>query len=107
MAAEAAPLADYLGSGQAMTKEEMVHKLVAHSVQAALADSKRYWLSDVFERGFAGYRNYSADRLRRELQLRGLSQPVDELMDEDAGADEDWDDGTESLLDVGVEPDYE
>jgi hypothetical protein len=68
-----------------MTKEDMVHKLVSHSVQSALAESKRYWLSDLFERGFAGYQNLSTEQLRRELQMRGLAA-------DDGGEDEDLDD---------------
>jgi hypothetical protein len=75
-----------------MTKEDMVHKLVSHSVQSALAESKRYWLSDLFERGFAGYSNLSTEQLRRELQLRGLEPGDDDLAHEFADtADADFD----------------
>ncbi len=83
-----------------MTKEQMIHKLVSHSVQTALSESKRYWLSDLFERGFAGYRNYSADQLRRELQLRGLAGTEDELLDEDIEDDIEWNGDAEAMLDL-------
>jgi hypothetical protein len=66
-----------------MTRDEMVRRLVEFSVAAALGESRRYWLRDLFERGFAGYRNYSDKRLRRELELRGLVQPEDTLVDEE------------------------
>jgi hypothetical protein len=95
-----------------MTKEEMVHKLVAHSVQAALAESKRYWLSDLFERGFAGYRNFSTDQLRRELQMRGITASGEEAADDDLDDDIDWDgsewdDSAASALDLDLEFDRE
>ena len=90
-----------------MTKEEMVHKLVAHSVQTALAESKRYWLKDLFERGFAGYRNYSTEQLRRELQLRGLTEPLDELANDDSDGELDWEDDAESVLDLELDTDSE
>lgn len=67
----------------AMTRDEMIRRLVEFSVTAALGESRRYWLRDLFERGFAGYRNYSDKRLRRELELRGLVQPEDTLVDEE------------------------
>ena len=67
----------------AMTREKMIRRLVEFSVVAALGESRRYWLREVFERGFAGYRNYSDRRLRRELELRGLVQAEDALIDEE------------------------
>jgi hypothetical protein len=89
-----------------MTKEDMIHKLVSHSVQSALAESKRYWLSDLFERGFAGYSNLSTEQLRRELQMRGLAAAdaddlEDELGDID-GFDDDaeWDEEIECGLEL-------
>lgn len=56
-----------------MNKEEMIRKLVAHSVKTALSESKHYWLNDLFEKGFTGYRNLSRGQLKAELQMRGLS----------------------------------
>jgi hypothetical protein len=67
-----------------MTRQEMIRRLVEFSVNAALGDSRRYWLSDLFERGFVGYRKFSDRRLWRELQLRGLVQPEDTFVDGDA-----------------------
>ena len=57
-----------------MNREEMIRRLVAFSVQAALSESQPYWLHELFEKGFAGYRNFSSGKLRRELQLRGLDE---------------------------------
>jgi len=71
-----------------MTRKEMIRKLVALSVETALAESHRYWLSEVFEKGFVGYGNFSDGRLLREMQLRGLAAPSD------VADDDDLDDGT-------------
>lgn len=90
-----------------MTKEDMVHRLVSFSVQAALAESKKYWLSDLFERGFAGYRNLSAEQLRRELELRGLTAPEREDLDEDLD-DGEWESGGDwDGADCGLELRYQ
>lgn len=67
----------------------MVRRLVAYSVKTALTEPKQYWLNDVFEKGFTGYRNLSRLQLAQELQLRGLEEPeadaaCDELPDEEA-----------------------
>jgi hypothetical protein len=67
----------------AMTRDEMIRRLVEFSVKAALGDPRRYWLSELFERGFVGYRKFSDQRLWRELQLRGLVGPEDALVDGD------------------------
>ena len=88
-----------------MTKEDMVHKLVSHSVQSALAESKRIWLSDLFERGFAGYSNLSTEQLRRELQMRGLEAGDDAAEDEDLielldDDDAEWDEEIECGLEL-------
>jgi hypothetical protein len=60
-----------------MNREEMIRRLVAFSVQAALSEAQPYWLHELFEKGFAGYRNFSPGKLRRELQLRGLDDVDD------------------------------
>jgi hypothetical protein len=65
-----------------MTRKDMIRKLVALSVDTALAESQRYWLSEVFEKGFVGYGNFSDGQLLREMQLRGLAAP-DEVPDDD------------------------
>lgn len=65
-----------------MNKEEMVRTLVAYSVKTALSESKHYWLSDLFEKGFAGYRNLSRGQLVRELQMRGLETTNESAMEE-------------------------
>jgi hypothetical protein len=64
-----------------MSREEMIRRLVAFSVQAALHESQSYWLHELFEKGFAGYRSFSDGKLRRELQLRGLDEVDDEYDD--------------------------
>jgi hypothetical protein len=66
-----------------MTRKEMIRKLVALSVDTALAESHRYWLSEVFEKGFVGYGNFSDGQLLREMQLRGLAGPADVADDDD------------------------
>ena len=60
-----------------MNKEEMIKTLVAYSVKTALSESKPYWLSELFEKGFAGYRNLSRAQLAQELQMRGLDEETD------------------------------
>jgi hypothetical protein len=80
-----------------LNKEEMIRKLVAHSVNTALAESKHYWLSELFEKGFTGYRNLSRGQLLQELQMRGLEgtgDPYthDDDLDLDALDAEDYDD---------------
>ena len=69
----------------------MVRKLVAYSVTTALAEPKHYWLSDVFEKGFTGYRNLSRSQLAQELQMRGLEESDGaggEELEEDAACDD-------------------
>jgi hypothetical protein len=65
-----------------MTRKEMIRKLVALSVDTALAESQRYWLSELFEKGFIGYCNFSDGQLLREMQLRGLA-PADAAAEDD------------------------
>jgi hypothetical protein len=66
-----------------MNRDEMIRKLVQHSVKAALAESRHYWLSEMFEKGFAGYRSLSRKQLLQELQMRGLEKPADDFDDDD------------------------
>jgi hypothetical protein len=66
-----------------MTRKDMIRKLVALSVDTALAESHRYWLSEVFEKGFVGYGNFSDGQLLREMQLRGLAAPTDVAEDDE------------------------
>jgi hypothetical protein len=87
-----------------MTRKEMIRKLVALSVDTALAESQGYWLSEVFEKGFVGYGNFSDGQLLREMQLRGLAAP-DDLPDYDIEIGEDpvFDALDHSLPDVPAE----
>lgn len=55
-----------------MTKQEMVKKLVEHSVAAALREPDGIWLREIFERGTAGFANLPRAALRLEMELRGL-----------------------------------
>ncbi len=86
-----------------MTREEMIKALVAHSVKTAVSEAKHYWLSELFEKGFTGYRNLSRAQLVQELQMRGLEDPDDpweapEPDDEDADVDvEEYEDRDLSL----------
>jgi hypothetical protein len=82
-----------------MGKEEMIRKLVQHSVKTALAESKHYWLCDVFEKGFTGYRNLSRAQLTQELQLRGLAKNEAEFDDDDLD-DIDLEDYSEPPLEL-------
>ena len=65
-----------------MSKDEMIRKLVQHSVKTAVSEAKHYWLADLFENGFAGYRKLSRSQLERELQMRGLAK-AEAAIDED------------------------
>ena len=84
-----------------MSKDEMIRKLVQHSVKTALTESKHYWLCDLFEKGFTGYRNLSRGQLMRELQMRGLEK-TDDAFDEDALDDLDLDDYSEPTLEFPI-----
>ena len=70
-----------------MNREEMIRRLVAYSVDAALREPQSYWLQEVFEKGFSGYRRFSDERLRREMALRGLGETDEAYADEDV---DDW-----------------
>jgi hypothetical protein len=86
-----------------MSRDEMIRRLVQHSVKTAVAESAHYWLSDVFEKGFAGYRNLSRTQLTQELQLRGLDKTADDFDDDDDLDDLDVDlDYVEAPLDLPV-----
>jgi hypothetical protein len=59
------------------SRVEMIRQLVDHSVSSALAESQQYWIREIFENGFVGYRQFSEPQLRLEMQLRGLDVPAD------------------------------
>jgi len=65
-----------------MNREEMIRRLVSYSVESALREPRSYWLQELFEKGFAGYRRYSDSRLRQELELRGLDDGRDACEDD-------------------------
>lgn len=67
-------------------RKEMIRQLVEHSVNNALAESGKYWMREIFENGFIGYREYSDNQLRLEMQLRGLEESP-ELSEEDSDDD--------------------
>lgn len=74
-----------------MSREEMIRRLVAHSVRTALEEPQSEWLNELFEKGFAGYRSFSNSKLRRELELRGLDAAEEMYADdepEDPAVDE-------------------
>lgn len=66
-----------------MTREEMIRRLVAYSVEEAVREPQSYWLQEMFEKGFSGYRKFSSSKLKRELELRGLDTLEEEYGDED------------------------
>lgn len=68
------------------SRKEMIRQLVDHSVSNALAESQQYWIRDIFENGFVGYRQFSEHQLRMEMQLRGLDASAD-AAEEDADDD--------------------
>lgn len=65
-----------------MNRKEMIRRLVSHSVATALREPQSYWLEELFEKGFAGYGNFSDSRLKRELALRGLDTAHEEYEEE-------------------------
>ncbi|MGQ0522875.1 MAG: hypothetical protein ACT4P8_04340 [Betaproteobacteria bacterium] len=79
-----------------MTREEMIRRLVAYSVEEAVREPQSYWLQELFEKGFSGYRKFSSSKLRRELELRGLDTLEEEYDDAD-GEDYTPDDIADSL----------
>ncbi len=86
-----------------MTRKEMIRKLVALSVETALAETHRYWLSEVFEKGFVGYGNFSDGQLLREMQLRGLAAPSDVAEDDDLDDGPSLDTLDRTLPEIGAE----
>jgi hypothetical protein len=87
-----------------MNKDEMIRKLVSHSVKSALSESRHYWLSDLFEKGFAGYRSMSRGQLLAELEMRGLSEEAsqDAYETDDLDDDLDIDDIDDASFDLPV-----
>lgn len=69
-------------------RKEMIGQLVEHAVISALAESPAFWMHEIFENGFAGYRQFSDQQLRMEMQLRGLAASPNGV-DEDAETEED------------------
>lgn len=74
----------------AMTRTEMIDRLVALSVATATTETKHLWLKDMFENGFIGYSKFSDRRLLMELELRGMV-PVEDAVCDDATDDADAD----------------
>ena len=76
---------------KAMTRGEMIDRLVEDSVRAVLKESQRPWLAEIFENGCVGYRKLSDRQLLMELRLRGLAGAGDMLDEytEDADTDEE------------------
>jgi hypothetical protein len=68
------------------SRAEMIRQLVDHSVSQAVAEARPYWLRELFEHGFVGYRKFSDQQLRMEMQLRGLENP-EEAIDDDPSDD--------------------
>lgn len=66
-----------------MNKHEMVRRLVADSVNTALEETQCGLLQTMFEKGFMGFSNMPAERLRKEMSLRGLDTRNEEHEDDD------------------------
>ena len=65
-----------------MTKQEMVQRLVSHSVDETLHEKRCEWLATIFEEGFMGFRNMPPERLEKEMRLRGITtfaEPEEEI----------------------------
>ncbi|MBS1225230.1 MAG: hypothetical protein H6R24_1908, partial [Proteobacteria bacterium] len=45
------------------SRKEMIGQLVEHSVASALSESPQFWLREIFENGFVGYRQLSDQQL--------------------------------------------
>jgi len=65
------------------SRQEMISQLVEDSLASALSESPPFWLREIFENGFVGYRHLSDRQLGMEMQLRGLGASAD-IPDEDA-----------------------
>lgn len=70
-----------------MTREDMIRRLVAYSVEEAVREPHAYWLQELFEKGFSGYRRFSSSKLKQELELRGLDSVEEEDCEEDVEDD--------------------
>jgi len=80
-----------------MNREEMIRRLVSYSVETAVREPDAYWLQEMFEKGFAGYRRFSDSRLKRELELRGLDEAMETDADEEGFDEADIDDAPPAL----------
>jgi hypothetical protein len=71
-------------------RKEIIQRLVAHSVKAALMESPADWLNKVFEDGFVGYSRLSTQQLLMEMEMHGLIEPEIDFDDESQEADADY-----------------
>ena len=67
----------------AISRIEMIGRLVEHAVAEAVAESPRHWLRNIFENGFVGYSRLSDRQLRTEMEMRGLAVADEPAFDED------------------------
>lgn len=77
-----------------MTRSDMISSLVELAVKTAQSQTQPYWLTEIFEKGFPGYGNFSDAQLQREMHMRGLFAPGD-------APAEASDDGGDDLLAAG------
>jgi hypothetical protein len=71
-------------------RKEMISQLVECSVASAISESPQYWLREIFENGFVGYRQLSDQQLDMEIQLRGLGKPAELADQDDADTDDEF-----------------
>jgi len=55
-----------------MNKQEMVDRLVTHSLRALSEEPDQEGLGELYRKGFADFANMPERRLRQELEFRGL-----------------------------------
>lgn len=67
----------------------MIGKLVEHAIAMAIAESPKYWLKEIFDKGFIGYSKLTTSQLRLEMQLHGLDRSVEIAESNDALADDE------------------
>lgn len=65
----------------------MIRRLVTYSVEEAVREPHAYWLQELFEKGFSGYRRLPSSKLKQELELRGLDTTEEEYGEEDVEED--------------------
>lgn len=77
-------------SPTASSRQEMINQLVENSLACALSEAQPFWLREIFENGFVGYRHFTDRQLALEMQFRGLGAAAD-IADEEAEDESSFD----------------